>query len=103
MLYLTVLTHGPETCPGVVHELTHKVLDDGQKMDEVAKANGVTMHGVWVHRSGHTSWAVTDAPDGHAVDKFLREAGLVDWNTATSHAVVPFQEVMAELAQQHAH
>jgi hypothetical protein len=103
MLYLTVMTHGPETCPGVVHELTHKVLEDGQKMEAVAKANGVTMQGVWLNRSGHSSWAVVDAPDGHAVDKFLRESGLFEWNTAVTHPVVTIQEAMGELAQQHAH
>ena len=103
MLYLTVLTHGLDSCPGVVHELTHKVLDDGKKMDDVAKANGVTIHGVWVNRSAHSTWAVAEAPDGHAVDKFLREAGLIDWNTAVTHPVVTIQEAMAELAQAHAH
>ena len=103
MLYLTVLTHGPDSCPDVVHELTHKVLDAGRRMDEVAKANGVTINGVWVNRSAHSSWIVADAPDGHAMDKFLREAGLVDWNTAITHPVVTIQEAIAELAEAHAH
>ena len=103
MLHVVVLTHGPQTCPGVDHQLAHQVMEQGARMDEVFKANGCTTQGVYVDRSNHSSWAIVDAPNGHAVDKSLREAGLVDWNVATVHPVVPIQEAMAELAQAHAH
>ena len=103
MLYLVELNHGPQTCPGVDHELAHKVMQDGARMDEVAKTNGCAIQGIWVNRSNHSSWAVIDAPNGHAVDKSLRESGLVDWNTAAIHPVVPIQEAMAELHEAHAH
>tara|TARA_Y100000310_G_C20270899_1_gene617962 strand:+ start:237 stop:377 length:141 start_codon:yes stop_codon:yes gene_type:complete len=45
MLYMVVATHGPETCPGANEEVRQKALGMGPRMEDVAKAHGVTLQG----------------------------------------------------------
>ena len=100
MLYMSVLTHDPSTCPGAVDAVKEKALSMGPRMQEVAAANGITLHGTWVSRAGHTTYSLVDAPDAHAIERAQMELGLIEWNTATTRAVLTIEDAMKELAEE---
>lgn len=100
MLYMTVSTHGPDTCPGVHEEFRQKALSIGPKMEEVSSAHGCTIKGVWVARSSHAHYSLIDAPDAHAVESVTMELGIHEWNVTTIQPVLTIEEAMKELAEQ---
>ncbi len=100
MLYMTVSTHGPNTCPGVHEEFRQKALSIGPKMEEVASAHGCNVEGTWVARTSHTHYTLVDAPDAHAVESLIMELGIQDWNVTTIQPVLTIEEAMKELVEQ---
>ena len=97
MLYMVVATHGPDTCAGFVEEYKQKALAAGPRMEEVAKAHGVTTKGSWVGMVAHTIFMLVDAPSGHAIQDFVSEVELHSWNTVVMYPVVTFQEAMQKI------
>ncbi len=94
MLYMIVATHGPDTCAGFVEEYKQKMQAMGPRMEEVAKAHGVTMKGAWTAMVAHTTFMVVDASGGHAIQDFVAELELHAWNTVVMYPVGTLQEVM---------
>ncbi len=97
MLYMVVATHGPDTCAGFVEEYKQKALAASPRMEEVAKAHGVTMKGAWVGMVAHTIFMLVDAPNGHAIQDFVAEQELHAWNTVVMYPVGTLQEVMLQI------
>ncbi len=97
MLYMVIATHGPDTCAGFVEEYKQKALSMGPRMEEVAKAHGVTMRGTWVGMVAHTTFMLVDASGGHAVQDFVAEIELHSWNTVVMYPVETMQEVMQKI------
>ena len=97
MLYMVIATHGPDTCAGFVEEYKQKALAAGSRMEEVAKAHGVTMKGAWTGMVAHTTFMLIDAPGGHAIQDFVEEQELQAWNTVVMYPVETLQEAMQKI------
>ncbi len=97
MLYMVVATHGPDTCAGFVEENKQKVMAVGPRMEEVAKAHGITMKGAWVGMVAHTTFILVDAHGGHAIQDFVAEIELHAWNTVVMYPVETLQEAMQKI------
>jgi len=94
---MVVATHGPDTCAVFVEDIKQKVLAVGPRMEEIAKAHGVTMKGSWVGMVAHTTFMLMDAPSGHAVQDFVSEVELHSWNTVVMYPVETFHEAMQKI------
>ena len=68
-------------------------------MDKVAEEHGITIQGSWVNRSSHEIFILADAPDSHAVEEALLEAGLVGRTHSRVLSVVATQEVEVATGQ----
>ena len=87
MLHMLVNTHTAESC-AFRSETNRDALAGGlSQLSEVAGKNASSIEGAWVNLSEHTVFALVDAPNGHAVDTIVREAGLVGWTTSVVHPV----------------
>ena len=97
MLYMAVGTHSPDTCAGFVEESKERALAAGSRMEEVAKAHGVTPKGAWTAMVAHTTFMLFDAPRGHAVQDVVAELELHAWNTVVMYPVETLQEAMQKI------
>ena len=94
MLHMIVNTHNPESC-------AFRSQSDGAAISEpfdrfaetVASAHGITLQGTWVNRLSHEIFILADAPNAHAIEEALLEAGLVGRTHSRVLSVVPTQEV----------
>jgi hypothetical protein len=97
MLYMVVATHGPDTCAGFVEEAKQKMRAMAPRMEEIAKAHGVTMKGAWTAMVAHTTFMLVDAPGGHTIQDFVAELELQAWNTIVMYPVETLQEAMQKV------
>ena len=98
MLYMVVATHGPDTCAGFVEEYKQKALAAGPRMEEVAKAHGVSILGSWAGVIAHRVFILVDAAGGHDIQDFVAEQELHAWNTVVMYPVTTLQEAMKSLS-----
>ena len=99
MLFVLVGTHDPQTCPASNDEVKQKALSIGPRIEEVNKAHGVTLHGSWIARASHTSYAIVDAASAHEAEEALDDLGLIEWNTYQIQPVLTLEDAMKDLAQ----
>lgn len=97
MLYMVVATHGPDTCAGFVEEYKKKAQTASSRMEEVAKAHGITPKGAWTGMIAHTTFILVDAPSGHAIQDLVRELEMQAWNTVVMYPVETLQEAMQKI------
>ena len=97
MLYMVVVTHGPDTCAGFVEQAKQKAESAFPKMEEVAKSHGVTLKGDWVGMVAHKLFLLLDAPHGHAIQDFVAEIELHAWNKVVMYPVESLREAMQKI------
>jgi hypothetical protein len=73
MYILQVYSHSPESCPIGNPQNLQITMNWLNKVDELAAKQGIKVVGIWTDRWGHKSWAVYDAPDMEAFEKFEQE------------------------------
>ena len=97
MLYMMLLSHTPQQCPGVATEIRDRVVTMSATMTDVLNSHGCTFQGGWVSKSAHMTFIVIDAPNAHAVDDATVDLGLAVWNTATFYPVITLEEAVGGL------
>ena len=98
MKHMVVNTHNAESC-AFRSEDDGKVL--GAALDALGTSgpgSGITVDGFWVNRSAHTFFILIDAPNAHAIDEALLNAGLVG-RTHTEIFPVQTMKEVREAAQ----
>ena len=87
MLHMLVNTHTAESC-AFRSDANRDALAGGlSQLSDVAGKHESSVEGAWANLSAHTVFALIDAPNGHAVDMIVRDAGLVGWTTSNVHPV----------------
>jgi hypothetical protein len=94
MLHMTVMTHGPDTCAAVKPESGEMARNAMDQMDEVSEKYQIDVKGTWTDSPRHTFYMVVDAPNAHAVSKFMWELRFPHWNTVRVFPVVTIEEAM---------
>jgi hypothetical protein len=94
MLHMIVNTHNPESCAFRSHEDGAALAGPFERFSEkVAEAHQVTIQGSWVNRPAHEIYLLVDAPNSHAIEEALLEAGLVGRTHSKVLSVVATQDV----------
>ncbi len=92
MLYMTELTHGPDTCitaPNEYAQLRARLIAG---IKELAAEQGAEIVNGWSFPAGHRMWYVVEAPDSHTVASVFRDARTHHWNTVSIDPVIDFAE-----------
>jgi len=77
MLHMVVNTHTPEDC-AFRGEAEEKLLTGAfETFAEKGKAEGVQIRGSWVNRAAHEVFVLVEAPNAHAIELAMLQAGLV--------------------------
>ena len=99
MLHMMLTTHGPDTCSAVVPAIRDIAMEGFQKMEERAKALGITIQGSWANMPAHVIYMVVDAPNAHVVNQLARESRLMEWNTVTVNPILTLDEAIGIATQ----
>jgi hypothetical protein len=99
MMYVLLSDHSPETCPTSNSKVREILLKVAPEMPNVAKRLGVNIvAGPLVSRE-HLVVTVAEAESAEAIDKFIVETGLEQWNRVRIIPAHTMQEGMQELSQ----
>src|SRR5215468_9789043 len=80
MHYVLLAEHDADVCPPRNETTRELLLQTGQEIPGIAQRNGVNLvSGPWVNRE-HVVVVVVEADRSEAVDRFLVEARLQQWN-----------------------
>jgi hypothetical protein len=99
MLHMIVNTHNPESCAFRSDADQEALVSALQRLGEAAAAHDATVRGSWNNRSAHTFFMLLDAPDAHAVDEILRDAGLTARAHSTVYAVIEMETLFEQLGR----
>lgn len=77
MLHLVVNTHNAESCAFRGPEEEGLLVGAADRFADLAKERGMSTQGTWVSRATHEVFFLIEAPDGHAIERALLDAGLV--------------------------
>ena len=94
MLHMVVNTHSPQDCPfrgGDEAALITNALD---AFTTGGIANGVEVRGSWASRGAHEIFVLVDAPNAHAIETALLDAGLVGRTHSRVLPVVTVEDVL---------
>jgi hypothetical protein len=87
---MVVLTHAPESC-GWRSEETGALFGRAfSSLRQVAGNHGASVQGAWVNTAAHRHYVLVDAPNAHAVNALLSDAGLLAIITCEVTAVEDF-------------
>jgi hypothetical protein len=95
MLHMLVNTHSAESCAFRSDEHRQILPAALASLGEVAEKQGAAVQGAWVNLASHTVFALVDAPDAHALDAIIREAGLIGYTDSRVYAVTPLEQGVA--------
>ena len=100
MDYVLLATHGPEICP-TSNATTRELMNEmGPQIPKVAEQAGVKiLAGPYVSRE-HTTVVIVQAGTGEALDQFLVESRLPQWNSVRVLPVLTMQAAMQEINDQ---
>ena len=93
MLYMVVLTHGPEICPMGNPEAAKKMRYATEHMNEVTKKLNIKVNGNWVDAPAHIIYMLVDANNAHDISRVAMELHLMEWNTVRINPVYTMAEV----------
>ncbi len=91
MLHVLVNTHNAESCAFRSAENQEALLQAFNRLEETAKSHDATVQGMWANMASHTVFGLFDAPNAHAVDDAVREAGLIGLTDSKVYAVVEME------------
>lgn len=97
MHYVLLASHGPEICPTANAKTREMVLKRTPEIPALAKRLGVNLvAGPFVCRE-HLSVVVVESAKAEAVDQFISESGLAQWNSVRVLPSLTLEEGMKEM------
>lgn len=97
MHYVLLATHTPETCPTSNSKTRELLLRRAPEMPDLARKVGVKIvAGPLVNRE-HVTVIVVEAAKGEALDQFISESGLAQWNSVRVMPSLMLEEAMKEV------
>jgi hypothetical protein len=98
MLYVLLGEHSPETCPMSNATNRDLMVKGAPEFPHLAKRLNVkVVAGPFANRE-HVLVVVLESEKSEAVDEFIRESGLAQWNKVRILPSVPLEEGMKEIA-----
>ena len=100
MHYVLLATHGPEICPTSNATTRALLLETAPQIPGIAERTGVRIvAGPYVNRE-HMTVAVVEAASSEAVDRFIVEARLSQWNSVRVLPSLSIEEGLADVQSQ---
>jgi hypothetical protein len=97
MHFVLLASHGPEICPSSNAKMRDMMLKQAPEIPALAKRLGVNLvAGPFVSRE-HISVVVVEAAKAEAVDQFISESGLAQWNSVKVLPSLTMEEAMKEI------
>ena len=93
-LHMVVLTHSPESCGWRSEECGATFGRAFGSFRQTASSHGATVQGAWVNTAAHRHYVLIDAPNAHAVNSLLSDAGLLAIITCEVAAVEDFSSAL---------
>ena len=96
--YAVLADHTPDICPGSNARTRARALEgtSPDNVDKIASELGVSFVLPPLHLNPtHRVIAVVDAGSIEAVNEFVMQTGLFQWNTVETYSVTPIAEMMA--------
>lgn len=98
MHYVLLATHGPEICPTSNAKIREMFMKRAPEIPALAKRLGVNLvAGPFVSRE-HVSVVVVEAAKAEAVDQFISESGLAQWNSIRVLPSLTMEDGMKEMS-----
>ena len=99
MHFVLLAEHTADVCPTSNQKTRDLMLEIGPDIPKIAGNNGVTIvAGPYVNRE-HITVVVVEADRAEAIDGFLMDARLPQWNTVRILPSLPIEEAMKQLQQ----
>jgi len=98
--YAVLADHSPDICPGSNAKTRDRALQGAgpENIQKIAGDLGLSFVLEPQHLDPtHRVIAVVDAPSIEAVNQFVFDTGLVQWNTVETYALTPIGEMMPKL------
>jgi len=98
--YAVIADHSPDICPGSNARSRARAMEGtgAENMQRVAAEVGLSYVLEPQHLDpSHRVIAVVDAPSIEAVNTFVFDTGLFQWNTVETYALTPIADLMARL------
>ena len=100
MHYVLLATHGPEICPTANAKTRDLLLEIAPQIPGIAERTGVKIvAGPYVSRE-HMAVTVVEAATSEAVDRFIVDARLSQWNSVRILPSLPIAEGLADIMAQ---
>ena len=98
MYYVLLASHTPDICPSANAKMKELLLKHGPEIPDIARRHGVKLiAGPFVSRE-HLSVVVVEAAKAEALDQFISESGLAQWNSVRVLPSLMLEEGMKEVA-----
>ena len=99
MHYVVLGTHSPEVCPTSNAKTRALLLEIGPEVSNLADKNGVKIvAGPYANRE-HMLVVIVEADRAEALDSFVVDSRLSQWNQVRILPSVPMQDAMRELQE----
>lgn len=96
--YFVSLVHTSDQCPSANAKVRERVKKGTSEMPKLAQKLGVKfLIGPLLVTTEHTSFAVVEAERFEAVQDFVMQSGLMQWNTVSIASVKPLEQAMKEI------
>jgi hypothetical protein len=98
--YVLVGSHSPEICPTSNSKIRELLLQTGPNIPKIAEKAGVKIvAGPFVNRE-HTTVLIVEASSGEALDQFIVESRLPQWNSVRVLPSLPMEEGLKDITSQ---
>lgn len=99
MHFVVLGTHSAEVCPTSNAKTKSLLLEMGPQVSDLATKHGVNIvAGPFANRE-HTLVVIVETDRAEALDSFVVESRLAQWNTVRIMPSVPMQQAMQELQE----
>jgi len=99
MHYVVLASHSAEVCPTSNAKTKTLLLDVAPQIPAIAGKHGVNiLAGPYANRE-HTVVVIVETESSEALDTFLAETRLSQWNTVRILPSLPMEEAMREIAE----
>ena len=96
--FVVKMTHTSDQCPVANSKVRERVLGSAGEVPALAEKLGVKMvAGPVVLGAEHESVAVVEANGVEAVNEFVQQSGLIQWNSVRVSLAEPLQDAIARI------
>jgi hypothetical protein len=98
--YVVRLTHTSDQCPTANSKVRDRVVGSAAEMPTLAGKLGVSfLAGPLVLASEHEGIAVVEAQSVEAVNDFVQQSGLIQWNSVRISSAEPLEVAMSHMSE----